>query len=98
MKSKVEYGAYCRAQDSLFQCVGCNGEGNEVFLHLCLPKNAARNQIFRLPEFRDKTCFQIYHSPEAKGLWVNRNVCNSHLIYQRLKTYWQNQPDVATAR
>ena len=102
MKHKVpeedrgKKGSGCRDKTSLLECQTCKDTtGQQVYLHLFL-RPESNNRIFHIEQFKGKSCFEIYHSEEARGLWNVRGkgtrVCRSHPVYIELESFWKSKP------
>lgn len=74
-------------------CTSCNG----AYLHgTPCPQNLVNDMpLFSLPDFRGKTCFEIFHLERCKGLWYlhKRFTTNGsgQREYSRTETWNRNQ-------
>ena len=60
-------------------------------MHVARP-DKSNAKIFELPEFKNMSCFQIYHSTGAEGLWTkNGKLSTKHQVYKKLQTLWANE-------
>ena len=80
MHTQSKKGNGERAKKYMVKCAQCKGE---VWLHTHRDGVCSR-KIFTLPQFVGKSCFEIFHSDKAKGLW-NYSMKNG----KRIKVYQQ---------
>ena len=93
-KIKDNIGSGYRNKTNMVKCTQCKGD---ICLHWTLPKNSD-SKIFNLPEFEGMSCFEIFHSDKAKGLWSiseKRTVspCTGNRIYKTLSNLWAIEPE-----
>ena len=85
----------------LVKCKDCEGD---LWLHNC--KKPCEREIFNIPEFANMSCFEIYHSEHAKGLWdysmkdgVRRNKRNpSHPVFKQIREMNGLSPTIQRTR
>jgi len=84
---KAKYGTGSRAKRFMMECRECG-----ISLH-ALPPKSSDHFIHNMDEFRGKSCFEIFHSPLANGLWCLKKgagnkaytVQTSHHIYIEIR-------------
>ena len=84
-------GSGYRNKTSMVKCTQCKGN---FCLHWMFPKNS-NSKIFNLSQFDGMSCFELFYSDEAKGLWSISekgivSPCIGHSIYKTLVQQWEN--------
>ena len=59
----------------------CRACGPDVWLHDVV--GVCDREIFKLPQFKGKSCFEIYHSEHARGLFTTSETGNENEIGRR---------------
>ena len=95
---KTKKGSGSKSSRDLFQCPLCSelltvseSAPKRVYFHTAKPEES-NCKIFTLDEFKGKSCFDIYHSAKANGLWSKStgNTQTSHPLYKKLEALWNN--------
>ena len=89
----LKKGTGYRDATNLKKCDTCEKEGVSVHLHDVKRSDVAHNFIFQMEDFKDLTCFEIYHHDKCNGLFkLDKNkklqVQRKHIIMATLEDKW----------